>query len=131
MKRLVVVFDVSGFTDEEVASLEFAAVVQGEAEAGEYAHPDAPVGSLVVTDPIGIESLDRLVEEDEDEVFEDEKPDGRRRLVRESGRTWPTNDELRAEGRDPDTGVLRDPPATGHYNPTTGELELLDDGEES
>lgn len=45
MTRLVVVFDVSGLTNEQVAGLAGEAIVQGEASE---LHPTAPLVSAIV-----------------------------------------------------------------------------------
>jgi hypothetical protein len=56
MRRLVVVYDVSDLTDDEVNGLALEAEVQ--AEASEH-HPDVPAGSFVMSDPIEVEAIDR------------------------------------------------------------------------
>lgn len=86
MRRLVVVYDVSELSLAEISNLEVAAIVQAEAEAGDNAHAAVRVRSFVAEDAM-VEEIDLTVDR--------------------SRRTWPTNDEVRAEGRDPDTGLLR------------------------
>ena len=89
MRRLVVVYDVSELSLAEISNLEVAAIVQAEAEkgvAGRAAHPAVRVRSFVAEDAM-VEEIDLTVDR--------------------SRRTWPTNDEMRAEGLDPDTGVPR------------------------
>lgn len=59
MRRLVVVFDVSGLEDDEVAGLGFEIEVQAEASER---HPDVPVvGSLDTCEPDRIASFDLAV----------------------------------------------------------------------
>lgn len=58
-RRLVVVFDVSDLTNDEIVALEFEVVVQAEASER---HPDVPVvGSRLTGDPIRVEAIDRDV----------------------------------------------------------------------
>ncbi len=59
MKRLVVVFDVTGFTDEQIDALGYEAGVQ--AEENEY-HPDTrSTGHFIVDGPAFVIPMSRIV----------------------------------------------------------------------
>lgn len=61
-RLLVVVYDVSELSLTEISNLDVAAVVQAEAERGDYQHPAVRVRSYVVDDPIKVEAIRRDTE---------------------------------------------------------------------
>lgn len=68
VRRLVVVYDVTGLSDDQIAALDIEAVVQAESsrpgEGTEAGHPSVPVGSWVEDEASRIEWLDEKVDLD-------------------------------------------------------------------
>lgn len=65
---LVVRYDVTGLTDDEIACLEIEAAVQAERSKGDGmggalggGHPGVDVGSYVARDPIETDAIDRAI----------------------------------------------------------------------